>query len=94
MNLVESSPYSRDMEKFRHELAERYNPKSIVYVSSHWTTENETGVTSSRHPKQVYDFYGFPPELYRMAYRPLGNPELAETVRTLIGGASFLDSER
>ena len=34
-----------------------------------------------RHPNQIYDFYGFPDDLYRVQYAPPGSPETAGLIK-------------
>jgi len=54
-------------------------PETILVVSAHWLTAG-TFVTCESDPRQIYDFYGFPPELYKVQYRPKGSPGKAGRV--------------
>ena len=54
-------------------------PRAIVIVSAHWE-EPTVAVTSSPQPQQIYDFYGFPSEMYAFTYRPPGDPALAHRI--------------
>ena len=40
-------------------------PRAVLVVSGHWEGP-EFLVMSSPHPPMVYDYYGFPPETYRV----------------------------
>lgn len=57
-------------------------PKGIAVISAHWLTKG-TFVTTSENPGQIYDFYGFPQELYEVKYIPKGFPELANEIISL-----------
>jgi 4,5-DOPA dioxygenase extradiol len=46
-------------------------------------------VTSSPAPAQIYDFFGFPDELYKIEYAAPGSPELASKTISLLTQAGF-----
>ncbi|MDP4186405.1 MAG: 4,5-DOPA dioxygenase extradiol [Bacteroidota bacterium] len=52
-------------------------PKAILVISAHWLTRG-TFVCNATKPQQIYDFYGFPDELYKIIYQPDGSKEFAE----------------
>ena len=71
-------------------------PEAILVVSAHWE-EREFAVMAGASPPMVYDYYGFPEELYRIRYPAAGAPHLAERVHALLGDsglAAHLDSAR
>src|SRR5690606_31029007 len=71
-------------------------PKAIVLVSAHWL-DDRFAVTGHSHPELVYDYYGFPPHTYELAYPAPGHPALAERTRELLSTAglpSGLDPQR
>ncbi len=51
-------------------------PKAILVISAHWETF-ETFVTSMPKPRIIYDFYGFPAQLFEAKYEAVGEPKLA-----------------
>jgi len=64
------------------------NPKAVLVVSGHWE-EDEFTVSSSPQPDMIYDYYGFPEELYRITYRAPGSPVVAERVVDLLTSAGW-----
>lgn len=80
--------------------------RAIVVLSAHWLTEQETsptlhnvrvGVTASADPEIIYDFYGFPDELYGLTYPAKGSPEIAQQICQELceqGMDAYLDYER
>ncbi len=58
--------------------------KAILIVSAHWQVSRPLLVTAWDHAPLVYDFGGFPEELYRLTYPAPGDPiTAARIVRTM-----------
>lgn len=62
--------------------------RAVVVVSAHWQT---TGihVLKTAAPETIHDFGGFPPELYRLQYRPPGSPLVADEVARALAQAGY-----
>jgi 4,5-DOPA dioxygenase extradiol len=76
MNIIYKNEYTKSLEKLGRSLPE---PDAILVVSAHWLTKG-TFVCSADKPEQIYDFYGFPDELYAVKYQPPGAREVAESI--------------
>ena len=63
-------------------------PRAILIASAHWETELPM-VTTARAPETLYDFGGFPEELYRLKYAAPGSPELAQRALDLLKAAGL-----
>ena len=71
-------------------------PKAILAVSGHWEADQFT-VQSGDRPGMIYDYGGFPPEMYEIQYPSPGSPEVARRVRELLvdaGISAGLDAAR
>jgi 4,5-DOPA dioxygenase extradiol len=79
MNIVLKNSYTESLVKTAKEIPK---PKAILVISAHWLT-NGTFVTCVEKPRTIYDFYGFPDELYNLSYPSPGSPENAQlTIKT------------
>jgi aromatic ring-opening dioxygenase catalytic subunit (LigB family) len=64
-------------------------PRAILIVSGHWETTG-FGLTASPRPPLIFDYYGFPPETYRLEYPVEGSPSLARAAADLLAGAGLV----
>ncbi len=58
-------------------------PRAILMISAHWY-DTQLEVISGEYPPLIYDFYGFPKELYQVEYAAKGEPKLADTIAELL----------
>lgn len=71
-------------------------PRAVLVVSAHWEAPMPTVMTGAAPPLH-YDYYGFPPETYRLRWPAPGAPEMAEATRERLEAAGFptaADAER
>jgi 4,5-DOPA dioxygenase extradiol len=78
----EERPFWKRLFELGKELQKNYEVKAALVVSAHWCTKG-TFVNVSPEPKQIYDYYGFPEEYYKVIYRAKGAPEIAREVKQL-----------
>lgn len=68
------------LQQLGQQLQHRLPPaKAILVLSAHWSTQAPV-VSSSTNPETIYDFYGFPAELYQLVYPAPGAPDLAAEI--------------
>ncbi|CDR44859.1 RHTO0S10e01948g1_1 [Rhodotorula toruloides] len=62
-------------------LMEKYTPRAIVVLSAHWETEGGGVVTDygDKNPL-LFDYYGFPKELYEVTFKSRGDKAIAQRV--------------
>ena len=90
MNAIEDNEFTRG---FKIQSETIPTPSAILCISAHWLTYG-TSLTAMEHPRTIYDFGGFPKELYEIAYPAPGSPELARlTGETLQNKKVFLDQD-
>ena len=63
-------------------------PRAIIIVSAHWDTAIPT-VGFAERPETIYDFWGFPEELYSLRYPATGCREASKEVVATIKAAGL-----
>jgi 4,5-DOPA dioxygenase extradiol len=78
---LEDSAVTRAYRRFGERLR---GARAVVIVSAHWQTRGEARVNAVAQPELIYDFGGFPDELYHIRYDAPGDPALAREVAQLL----------
>jgi len=76
LNLILKNNFTTSLEKLGKNLPK---PEAILVISAHWLAGG-TYVTCSEKPEMIYDFFGFPRELYEIKYPCPGSPDNARYV--------------
>jgi 4,5-DOPA dioxygenase extradiol len=69
-------------------------PRAILVISAHWLTMNRTYVSVNPAPQTIYDFGGFPKELYEVKYEPKGAPEVAREVINEVKSIGIIEEHK
>ena len=93
MLAIEDNETTGEFRRIGEEIIAKYGrPKAILAISAHWYTDG-TFIQSTETPKQIYDMYGFPKELYELSYPADGSPELADEIQKILGDKVQVDNE-
>jgi 4,5-DOPA dioxygenase extradiol len=85
MNAIEKSRFSETWKKLGETLPK---PSAILIISAHWEAD-EARITTKEHPETIYDFWGFPKELYSITYPAPGSARLAHSVIEMFPGGQM-----
>ena len=86
MIALENSPAAEFLSRLGKSLP---RPKSILSVSAHWTAINPT-VSLAANPEIIYDFGGFPQQLYEMKYPAPGAVDVSLRIKELLSAANIV----
>jgi len=79
----EERPFWNALYHLGRDLEKNYDVKAVVVISAHWCTEG-TFVNVAPQQKQIFDYYGFPPEYYAVHYHATGAPDYAREIKKLV----------
>ncbi|MBI5916192.1 MAG: 4,5-DOPA dioxygenase extradiol [Bacteroidetes bacterium] len=77
MNAIQDNHFTQSLTAWGQRLE---RPAAILVISAHWLTRGSTSVSTSPDPETIYDFYGFPQEMYKIRYDAPGSPDFAKQV--------------
>jgi 4,5-DOPA dioxygenase extradiol len=83
--VIDAIPTHDFLNELGHKLP---RPKAVICISAHWEAAAPM-LSKADRPETIYDFYGFPDELYQMTYPAPGNPELAQRATRMLIHAGF-----
>jgi 4,5-DOPA dioxygenase extradiol len=91
MNAIEHNRYTESWATFG---TSQPKPKAVVCISAHWYI-GSVAVTAMQKPRTIYDFGGFPQELFEYQYPVVGSPEVAQRVADVLPNHSvFMDESQ
>lgn len=79
--LFERGQYYRDLTNYTKSINK---PDNIVVISAHWQDYSPIQVSYFDVNPLIYDFYGFPEELYQFKYQSPGNLILSKKIIQLL----------
>lgn len=82
MNITLDNEFTGSLKELGKTLPK---PKAIGIFSAHWQTQG-IKVHCADRAKQIYDFFGFPDELYQVTYNPAGASAYGKKAAELMGG--------
>lgn len=81
MNLILDNHFTQSLRELSKELP---IPKAILVISAHWYTDATQVSFAYKNNETIYDFYGFPQELYSMQYEAPSDRALSEKISLLL----------
>lgn len=86
MLAIERSPYAEFLEAYAERLGK---PKAILVFTAHWEAPVTTISSAAGPYDTIYDFGGFPDELYQVTYPAPGAPNIADAAAERLAAAGL-----
>lgn len=75
-------------ENLTNQITKFDDVEAILVISPHWVTRGHVVITNEQ-PETIYDFGGFPPELYKLNYPAVGSRIVGNKVIDLLTNNGF-----
>ncbi|MFH5186825.1 DODA-type extradiol aromatic ring-opening family dioxygenase [Paenibacillus sp. TAB 01] len=86
MLAIQDIPYTQELNKLGASLGK---PEAVVVFTAHWAARELSVTSTDAVYETIYDFGGFPDELYRVVYPARGSKKLADEVIGLFAAAGL-----
>ena len=91
--IFDNNEYTEFLKSYSKNISK---PKAIIIFSAHFESDIQT-IGAAKHYDMIYDFYGFPEELYHIRYNSGSDIELTSKIHNLLKAnhiESILDYKR
>ncbi|KAJ3679575.1 hypothetical protein LUZ60_017586 [Juncus effusus] len=89
LSIDESLEARHFLKSWRSNVMPGVTPKAILVISGHWDTKAPAVNVINGANETIYDFYGFPKQMYQLKYPAPGAPQTAKKVSELLKQAGF-----
>jgi 4,5-DOPA dioxygenase extradiol len=86
MLAIEDNEYTRELNELGKQLGK---PEAVVIYTAHWLSRTLTVTETDETYRTIYDFGGFPKELFEVVYPAKGSAKIAEEVAGLLEGSGI-----
>jgi len=92
MNIINRNAYTKAIQNLGQKLDK---PRAVLIISAHWLTRGSFLTYRDDKLDTIYDFGGFPKELYQVSYNPRGSKIIAQEIKYILEpNLVNFDSER
>lgn len=86
--LQDGSAAHHHLKTLGRDILRDRKPDAILIMSAHFEARQPT-LTASPNPKTIYDFHGFPKELYNFGYTAQGSQQMAGLIQRALQDSGF-----
>jgi 4,5-DOPA dioxygenase extradiol len=86
MLAVEENPYTHELQRLGQNLG---TPEAVIVFTAHWVSRTLSLTSTDEEYRTIYDFGGFPKELYELTYPAKGSVKIAEEVARIFESAGL-----
>ncbi|MBE1443632.1 DODA-type extradiol aromatic ring-opening family dioxygenase [Paenibacillus sp. OAS669] len=86
MLAIQDLPYTRELRQLGERLGK---PEAVILFSAHWVSRQQELASTDQVYETIYDFGGFPDELFRVVYPARGSVSIADELHGLFEAAGI-----
>ncbi|ULL13181.1 dioxygenase [Paenibacillus sp. H1-7] len=86
MLAIQDLPYTRELRQLGDQLGK---PEAVIVFSAHWVSRGQAVTSTDGVYETIYDFGGFPDELFQVVYPARGSVSIADEINALFEAAGI-----